>query len=227
MTTRETKSFGGVEIKADTDKRMIKGYAAIFGNVDSHEDIIESTAFDKTLANEFERARVKTLWQHDYKTPIGVPSKLETDTKGLYFESPVVKTLAGDQALELIDAGVITEMSIGFKTVEADWREDDTARSGWVRILRELGLWEVSPVTWGSNSSTSVEMTKALDELNALEALCEQVKAGRVLSQANFSKLEDAIGRLEEIRDAATPAEDEATKTARLELERALDTFVI
>lgn len=165
----------GHEVKADKDKRVIKGYAAIFGVRDSDGDIIVKGAFLESIAKDFgapgsgKPNRVKILAHHNGRDVIGRPSVLKEDDIGLYFEGKVSKTAKGDEILELVADGVIEEMSFGFNTVDADYGEVDGQR---VRYLKKLNLWEISPVTWGANQFTSVEQSKD----NQLALLVKQLQ---------------------------------------------------
>lgn len=167
----KNKTVKGVELKADGDKRIIKGYAAIFNVLDSDEDIIKAGAFRETIINDFSppgdgKNRVKLLWQHSRAEVIGRPTVLREDSMGLYFEGKVSKTQRGDEALELISDGAIDEMSFGFDVMSAEWMDYGESKMR-VRALTRLKLWEISPVTWGASSATSVSAEKA-DELALL-----------------------------------------------------------
>lgn len=209
----EFLSIKGVELKADVDNRVIEGYAATFGNVDSYRDTIIKGAFATSIAEKFTpyeagRGRVKTLYQHDWDRPLGVPEVLQEDEEGLFFRSKVSPTSYGKDALMLINDGVIDRVSIGFNTVRSEWKENEGDDAiPYVRVLMELDLWEVSPVTFAADDHTS------LDAVKRAEWLRRELKEGRVLSSKNVDKLENAIALLSEVLEAARPKEDEE-KTA-------------
>lgn len=83
---------------------------------------------------------------HEMRSLIGKPLVLSEDTKGLYFEASISNTTLGRDVLTLIKDKVITEMSIGYERVKSYY---DETRD--VRVLQEVKLWEISPVTWGMN----------------------------------------------------------------------------
>lgn len=211
----EKKSFD-VELKAEHDDRLIKGYAATFGALDKHNDVVVQGAFEETLRSEFaepssdRRNRVKTLWQHRKSAPIGRPVVLEEDSTGLYFESKLTKGVQrADEALALIDDGVVDQMSFGYDTIESkmDDFQTEPGESVRARFLTKLKLWEISPVTWGANNQTTAEA-------KALEQLATHLKEGRVLSQANLERIEQAIAKqeesLEELRSLIDDAIDQS-----------------
>jgi len=143
------------EIKATADN-TIEGYAAYFGNVDSYGDIIEPGAFSKTLQEN--NSRVKVLWQHDINEPIGKPIMMEQDSKGLYIKAKISMTDTGKKAMELMKDGVIDEMSIGYDIIKDEYK-------GKNRMLKELRLWEFSPVTFAANEKARITSAKNLNEL--------------------------------------------------------------
>ena len=83
------------------------------------------------------------LWQHDPAQPIGVWEEVREDTRGLFVKGRLLESVArGREAAELIAAGALDGLSIGYRTIKAE----NTGRGG--RVLTELDLWEVSLVTF-------------------------------------------------------------------------------
>lgn len=230
-----------LDLKADTDKREISGYAATFGGLDSYDDTIVKGAFAATLAAKFKPAedhvKIRTLWNHDWGVPIGKPTALVEDDVGLAFSAKLARTKAADDVLEMIRERVVEEMSIGYLTKKASYREDDRAEWGYVRILEEIDLWEISPVTFGADSNTTVAAKVArVAELKArgfqvkaraLAALDAEIKAGRVLSAKNLDKLKAAVEAIQDVINAAgvddAAADDEEKTAASVEALKAIN----
>ena len=193
------------EFKVDEEKNIIEGYASVFGNKDSHEDIVERGCFTKTLAEN--RKRIKMLWQHKVDEPIGKPLVIEQDSKGLYTKTKITPTDVGKKTLMLARDGVIEEMSIGYDTIKEEW--DDSRNAN---ILKELRLWEYSAVTWGSNELSLMSGVKNMNQLfKNLEGIIKGkrlIKEGRTLSQENYSLIQDAIMALEELLNNAESSND-------------------
>ncbi len=224
------------EVKADTKQRKFTGYASKFGNIDLHGDIIEKGAFAKTIQERMPKKAIKVLWQH--MDPLGMPEVLEEDESGLYVEGRISKTRLGDEAMTLMDDGVVDGMSIGYDVVKDEFDDQHG-----IRRLKELKLYEVSVVTWGANPEAMVTNVKHLQALNdifkdenlrdlgevkkLLEKLndtfdsgvfgtkdgsliinMEELKAGRVLSKKNKDNLRGAVTLIEEVLQTAG-AEDE------------------
>lgn len=183
----EVKNIRATELKSEG--RTIIGYAAAFNNVDSYGDVIERGAFAKTIQEN--GARVKTFYNH--MTPIGKPSVMREDSKGLYTESTVSRTEKGDEILELIRDGVITEMSIGYQTVKA---EDDNGR---VRRLKEIKLFEFGPVDFAANQDAVI---------SGVKSLAEMLRAGKE-GEADMAAINAAIDTLQKLTQSPKePSED-------------------
>jgi hypothetical protein len=143
------------QIKAESEKNIVSGYGSIFGNVDSHNDIVMKGAFAKTLKER--KSKIKMLWQHDLKEPIGKMLDMYEDEKGLFFQAKVSDTDMGKKAMILMRDGVIDELSIGYHTIKEDY---DSKKN--VNYLKELKLYEISTVTFASNPLAQLTDVKAL-----------------------------------------------------------------
>ena len=149
-----------------TGEMEIEGYASVFGILDSQGDVIAPGAFDSgEMKERQERGLIKLLSQHI--EPIGLPTLLQEDSTGLHFKARISDTALGRDVYTLIKDGVIDRMSIGFDILKYSEFDDDELREGlrerssksadlpfW-RIERAR-LWEISPVTFAANDSTSV-----------------------------------------------------------------------
>ncbi|MCK4795028.1 MAG: HK97 family phage prohead protease, partial [Desulfobacteraceae bacterium] len=142
------------EVKAVTEEGTFEGYAAIFGKPDAFGEVIEKNAFNKTLQEG--KSRVM-LWYHDPRNPIGT-AELEVDDKGLKVKGTFdLNVQAAREKHSLMKSKVIKGLSFGFKTVRDLW-------DGTTRILKELKLFEVSPVTFGMHPNAVVESVKQWTE---------------------------------------------------------------
>jgi len=143
------KDIRGGVVDVDVKNRVVTGYLSTFGNVDSHNDIIEKGAFSQSLKEN--RNRIFFLNQHNFNQPHGKFAVLREDAKGLYFESePLINTTYSDDAIKLYEAGIMTEHSIGFVTLNS---VDEVIDSKQIRKIKEVKLYEGSNVTIGANSS--------------------------------------------------------------------------
>ena len=163
----------GLTIK---DGTRIEGYASLFGACDQGGDVVEPGAYAASLKALGAAGRsVKMLWQHDPAQPIGVWDEVCEDGKGLFVKGRLLDSVArAREAAELIAAGAIDGLSIGYRTVRAT--KNDKGR----RLLKELELWEVSLVTFPMLPSARVaakgDAVPGDDALRDLAAVFEDAR---------------------------------------------------
>lgn len=143
------------EFKAVGDKGEYEGHFSIFGNIDSYQDIVEPGAFKKTIAERGKR--VKVFLGHDWGKLIGPPPfELKEDSVGLFAAGRLtLESFWGHEAWVLMKDGALAEGSFGFRAIQYDYDDAD------IRHLREVRLYEISPVPLGANPLTSVQAIKA------------------------------------------------------------------
>lgn len=187
------KNYNNSLKDVDVNNRIVTGYLSAFGNKDYDNDVIEKGAFTKTL-NE-RKDKIFFLNQHDWKQPHGKFSMLREDEKGLYFESqPLLDTTYSSDLLKLYDAGIISEHSIGFNTIKADYsKEKDT------RTIKEIKLYEGSNVTLGANPETPFTGFKNLTLQDVNDRVKKLTKAWRdgTFTDETFVLLEYALKELQ------------------------------
>lgn len=156
------------DLKELTAEGEFEGYASTFGNVDQGRDVVEMGAFTKSLARRPAK-KVKMLLYHDTRRPCGVWDSISEDSKGLKVKGRVLlSTRDGKDAYELMRAGALDAMSIGYRTLT-----DEYDRTANVRRLKELDLFEVSIVTFPMNERATiggVKQTLSPQQLRELEA---------------------------------------------------------
>jgi HK97 family phage prohead protease len=180
------------DAKAVKDDGTFSGYASTFGNVDSGYDVVMPGAFANSLRDR-PCPQIKMLWQHDWTQPIGVWTKCQEDTKGLYVEGTILRDVQrGAEAYSLMKAGAIDSMSIGFRTLESDYTP------GGVRQLKEVGLMEISLVTFPANEQATVTAVKDFNP--------REMEKG--LRDAGFSRA-DAVKAVAVFRERLRDAGDE------------------
>ena len=163
-TLEEKYGDARLEIKAAGEGRdevalHFKAYGLAFGNIDSWGDIILPGACDKYLASE-NADRMALVWQHDRSTPIGIITDKGVDDYGMWIEADILKTTAGNDAALLIKSGAVKEFSIGYRATKYHYEK----REGYdydIRILEEIEVLEVSPVTIAANPKAIIISAKA------------------------------------------------------------------
>lgn len=153
----EFKSVALKESSVDMDARTFQGYAATW-DLDQVADVIHPGAFAKSIREAFPAKRIKVLWQH--RDPIGIPTEMREDDKGLWVKGRISKTALGDEALELMRDEVVDRMSIGF-SIPAGKAEMD---GDGIRHIKEVKLMEFSPVTFPANENAVITGVKQIQE---------------------------------------------------------------
>jgi HK97 family phage prohead protease len=202
----------GIIEDVDDVKGIVTGYFSAFNNIDSDGDVIVSGAYKKTVAENgpMGRNRIMHLLQHNPLMPLGKPTELMEDAKGLRFTSKITETSYGKDVIKLYAEGVFNEHSVGFEIIKAD------NKAGY-REIREIKLWEGSTVTWGANPNTPIESMKSWDKPKSEEMLakfCNILRNGD-LTDESMIQLEIGLKQLEnhlKALQAVEIVESEATQ---------------
>ena len=201
---------------ADMDEKrgIVKGYGSIFGNVDADGDIMAKGAFAKTIMENGDR--VKYLYQHKMDQPIGKMINIYEDDKGLMFEAEIAKTRLGEDVIELIKAGIITENSVGIMPIKKETCPDGT-KPPCYRKLTEVKLYEISAVTLASNDEAKILDVKGTTDKENIykryDTLIKLIRKGNISDELGFA-IEAELIKLKSIfTDFTTlPTEIEVTE---------------
>lgn len=186
----EIKSFN-FECKADTNKRTIEAYASTWQK-DLVGDQILQGAFKKTIAERHPKQEIKLMYQH--RDILGPILDIQEDSKGLFIRGYISNTSYGNDVIELVKDGALTQMSIGY-----DVLDDELSADGQTRFLKTLRLYEASIVTFGANPTTSIENLKSIEALR----MATLFKEGRTISNRNLDKIRAAVEHLTELLNSA------------------------
>ena len=198
----------GELLDADEKAGVIKGYASVFDNKDSDNDIIRKGSYRKTISENGQR--VKYLYQHDMDKPLGKMSLLEEDDKGLIFESKIAKTTLGKDVIELIKSGVITENSVGILPIQKEMVDG-------VRNITEVKLYEISAVTLAANDQAVIMDVKGNYDkdkiLSRYDNMAKLIRKGNISDELGFA-LEAEILKLKSLFQKITtqPADIKVTE---------------
>ena len=157
------------QFNIDEAQGIIEAFVAGIGNKDSVGDIIVSGAFNGSL----KRRKPRVVWGHNWNEPIGkvleiyevprsdprLPAKMKNaGIGGLYARVQFnLKSERGRQAFaDVAFFGEEQEWSIGYKTLDADFDPSKNAN-----VLKQVELYEVSPVLHGANQLTGTISIKA------------------------------------------------------------------
>lgn len=155
MTKNLEEKFCVVDLKRVSEEGEFEGYASKFDEQDQGGDTVLKGAFTGSLRRRGIDS-IKMLWQHNPADPIGVWNDIKEDAKGLFVKGRLLLSIAKAQEVhELMKAGVIDSLSIGYRTIKALPGENRFTRQ-----LKELDLWEISLVTFPMLQSATVTSVK-------------------------------------------------------------------
>jgi HK97 family phage prohead protease len=192
---------------ADIDEKMgiVKGYGSYFGNKDSDGDVIAKGAYQKTIQENGERVRY--LWQHKMDKPIGKIKEMYEDDKGLMFVAEIPKTTLGNDALELMKAGIVTENSVGILPIQKQMKDD-------YREITEVKLYEISAVTLAANDQAKILDVKGKvdieNEFKRFDALAKLIRKGNISDEMGYA-IESELLKLKSLFIDFTKPTDEVT----------------
>jgi len=206
----ERRYFDATEMRLkepeDAEGGGITGYAAVFDSwsedLGFFKEQIAPGAFGKTIKN----GDVRALINHDPNLVIGRTKngtlRLWEDDKGLGYEVDLPETSYARDLRESIRRKDITQNSFGFQVVRDEWSDD-----GKRRTLREVQLFDISPVTFPAYKQTNVKLR--LREIgidyDALGVAMIRVTRGHVLD-SDVELIRSTIKTLGElIPDPAAP----------------------
>ena len=144
---------------------LFSGYAATFNTIDATGDVIVPGAFAKTL-REKGLSGIPMLWQHgrDSLDPVGQWTYMREDAHGLFVEGQLYMDLSGaNERLTLLRKGAVSHLSIHFTVPPGGAAWDEKAG---VRKLKEVDLWEISPVTWPANPRAKIRLVQCCTPLD-------------------------------------------------------------
>lgn len=192
----------------DGKKGIVTGYFAHFDSVDSDQDVIRKGAFIKTIQEagpQSAKPRIKHLLNHNSSQPLGRLAELKEDNVGLYYESQVGSHSLGTDFIKMIESGLITDHSIGFRTIKRNQlREYNNARQNEaIWELTEIKLWEGSSLTaWGANPNTPLTGLKSAEKAkmasNRVDLLTKALKDG-TFTDETFELLEIELKQLQQL----------------------------
>lgn len=156
-------TLGNVIRQADSESRMVEGYALLFETSSdglNFEEVISREALEGVIA----RSDVFALLNHSKERGILARSingagslTLEVDEKGLLYRFDAPNTALGNELLENLRRGEINQSSFAFDVDSDKWERKSDGT--WKRTINKIGhLYDVSPVYNAAYSKTSVYM---------------------------------------------------------------------
>jgi HK97 family phage prohead protease len=191
---------------ADGGLPKVVGHAAVFGrtsqNLGGFVEAVAPGAFTKTI----QEADVRGLVNHDPNIILGRNTAdtltLLEDVTGLWYEIDPPDTVASRDWITLMERGDITQSSFAFRPIDVEWGL--TPDEFPLRTLKEVALYDVSPVTYPAylDTDAGVQRQAALADLAERRSL----RLEEVIDLAAHGELRDLI------KDGVTRTAGESTK---------------
>jgi HK97 family phage prohead protease len=182
-----------LEFKAE-DEGKVSAVFSVFNTLDSDGDVVVQDA----IKSGFKSGSVPMVWAHKWDMPIG-KGQIKQDSGKATFEGEFfMDTESGKEAYNLVKAmGDLQQWSFGYKVNDSErgkFKSGDKDVDA--RYLKDLSVYEVSPVLVGANQETYTMAIKSNNEL--LEELAEQKG---VLGHSTFYDNEESAEEVEEVEE--------------------------
>ncbi|WP_371346478.1 HK97 family phage prohead protease [Ancylobacter sp. IITR112] len=177
------------EIKFASDEAPVgsfEGYGAVFGNIDSHGDVIEPGAFAKSLLDRERSGRslppmykMHGAMTGNRQEPIGVWEAMSEDANGLHVKGRLVglDTEQGKWTYAQLREGALKGLSIGYRVPPSGSRKGSGRAGEPLRYIKSALLREVSLVDDPSNVLARVYSAKMAGDDG--ESFADQIKTIR------------------------------------------------
>lgn len=207
-----------VDGDGDDEKGRIEAIFSTFNVMDSDGDIILSSAFTPNQG-------VPMVHAHDWAHIIGKGTVRVEQDRAVFDGQLFLDTFAGLEAYKTIkNMGDLQEYSFGFRVLDYDIKEDDQAPWGYVRIIKNLELFEVSDVLKGASVGTRTLTVKhKFDTTNDGQetVIVSEEKTGTTNTDSQKQgmtfndELDSALAAVEQFVDRAQSLADTRVKEGR------------
>lgn len=170
-----------IKFAADDAKQgSFEGYGAVFGNIDSHGDVIEPGAFAKSLLDRKREGRpLPPMYKNhgafsgNRHEPIGVWDDMTEDANGLHVKGRLIglDTEQGKWTYAQMREGALKGLSIGYRVPPHGSKKGSGRPGEALRYIKSAVLREVSLVDDQSNVLAQVYAMKARDGFAAAEEI--------------------------------------------------------
>lgn len=214
---REFRTFPiEMRLGGEAQSPKITGHAAVFNklseNLGGYREKIAPGAFARTI----ETADIRALFNHDPNYVLGRTTSgtlwLKEDDKGLAIEIDPPDTQWARDLMVSIKRGDISQMSFAFATVKDRWEHQEGKES--IRILDDVDLFDVSPVTYPAYVQTDVKVRSAFAraglDWDALSGVIFRADRGMVLTPIDRETVSAAVAVLQRYlaRDSGMTADE-------------------
>ena len=185
MSEKEVKAID-FELKEEAEGK-VSAVFSVFNSLDSDGDVV----LPGSIKSGFKSGDVPMVWAHKWDMPIGKGRIKEDDGKATFDGEFFMDTDSGQEAYKIVkNMGDMQQWSFGYRVNDAErapFKSADSEDEQDARYLKDLTVFEVSPVLVGANQETYTMAIKSNKEL--VEDLVEEEKKS-VLGSSSFQKEE-------------------------------------
>lgn len=155
-------------ITTDEIEGKVEAVFSVFNEVDSDGDVVTAGSVKSGYGDE---KGVAMVWAHEWKEVVGRGTIEQDNNKAVFKGQFIMDTQAGRDAFHTVKAmSDMQQWSFGYEVIDSELGMFKTkdGQDKEVRYLKELKVWEVSPVLVGANQNTytlSVKSEKKEDEI--------------------------------------------------------------
>lgn len=153
-----------IDIELKDDSGQVEAVFSIFNSLDSDGDVVMPGA----VKSGFKNNQVPMVWSHKWDMPIGKGTIAQDDDKAVFKGEFFMDTESGREAYNLVkNMGDMQQWSFGYKVNDSDFgkAKDKGGEDTNARYLKDLTVYEVSPVLVGANQDTYTLAIKSNTEL--------------------------------------------------------------
>ena len=208
-------------LTTDEVEGKVEAVFSVFNEVDSDGDVV----LPNSIKSAYGDKGVAMVWAHDWKNVIGRGEIIQDDQKAVFKGQFIMDTQAGREAFETVKAmGDLQQWSFGYEVVDYEvgmFKKD--MKEIEVRYLKDLKVYECSPVLVGANQNTYTmavkeddmnddkkglrfndEVDKVLNSLSALlkrakELTSLRIKKEKLLSEKSAEAISDLRDQIQEV----------------------------
>ena len=221
---KELRYIENSEIRAAADSREVDGYALLFNTLSRNLGGFREKIDPEAIEGVIDASDVMAVLNHDNSRGILARSRfgkgsltLSADEKGLRYTFSSPRTALGDECLEYLRRGDITQSSFAFTVKEDSWEKQEDGT--YIRTIKKFDrLYDVSPVFEPAYFGTDVkcrsfEDFKAEEARKEEEAKAEQERLEQEQREAEEKEKEAKLKQYydelrQEYQDALKKAED-------------------
>jgi len=163
-------------IFTDEIEGKVEAVFSVFNSVDSDGDVV----LPNSIKSGYGDKGVAMVWGHDWKDIIGRGEIVQDNDKAVFKGQFIMDTKRGREAYNTVKAmGDLQQWSFGYEVLDSEngvFKKDGEAEVD-VRYLKDLKVWEVSPVLVGANQQThTLAVKEQQDDKEIKEAPKEEGK---------------------------------------------------